>query len=222
LRLSRKEERSTDDVGERAAPSQTRSSKVLEQIPSFPQSACDLSHLARTWTYECTKSGCSLVNPSGITKSYCSVVLLSSAHHNPTLDLDSLSTKPSPLKAIQEPQRTHPPRALPPLQPQRSKRPPISILIPSTQMEPKLVLDLHLGSDDQGCEVEPLVTRFIDDDLARLECPVIEGACVPHDSPDRVVRVVFREIGPKNGAALLEVDGGREEVGGVAERDVVW
>lgn len=89
-------------------------------------------------------------------------------------------------------------------------------------MEPEVPIALHLRRDDQRGVVEPVVARLVDDDLGGLEGPVEEIAGVADDPPYRVLGVVFREVGPEDGAALVEVDGRVEQVGWISERGVVW
>jgi hypothetical protein len=88
-------------------------------------------------------------------------------------------------------------------------------------VEPELAVAHHTTSDPERREVEPSVARLVDHDLTGLESPVGEVAGVADETPDRVVRVIFRQVGPK-GCAVGGVQVGIEEVGRGAERNVVY
>lgn len=134
---------------------------------------------------------------------------------------NSLSTKPPAVKAILEPQCTHPPRAIVPPNIENPERPSERVLVATTHVEPELAVAHHTTSDPERREVEPGVARFVDDDLTGLESPVGEVAGVADETPDRVVRVILRQVGPER-SAVGSVQMCIEQVGRRAEGNVVY
>lgn len=136
---------------------------------------------------------------------------------------DRVPTKPLVVHLIEVTERCRPLEWRREWQAERDETPSKRVLVASAHFEPKVHVALHIRCEMQRRRIQPVIASLVDDDLARLEGPVIEVTRDPHEPPDGVVDVVLGQVGPECRAtgAFLEVSRRVEQRGWVAERDVV-
>ena len=52
----------------------------------------------------------------------------------------------------------------------------------------------HMLCQMQHCEIQPMITPLIEHHLSGLPLPMLIPACFTDNSPNRVVRVIFRDV----------------------------